>query len=144
MNAGRWIGLYIACAVTFFALDFVWISIATPRLYKPYLGSLLAEKPNLGVATAFYLIYVVGLILLAVLPGLRGGSLVGAVWRGALLGLLAYATYDLTNLATIQGWAWQVSAADLVWGTALNATVAAAGYLAGLWLGLGGAAAGMH
>ena len=84
MNVGKLIGLYLACVVAFLALGFVWIAIATPRLYKPYLGPLLAEKPNLGAAVAF--------------------------WRGALLGLLAYATYDLTNLATIQGRAWQVSA----------------------------------
>ena len=138
MNAGKLIGLYLACAAAFLALDFIWISIATPRLYQPYLGPLLAEKPNLGVAVVFYLVYVVGLIALAVLPGLREGSALGAVWRGALLGLLAYATYDLTNLATIQGWAWQVSAADLVWGTALNTVVATIGYFAGRWLGLGG------
>lgn len=138
MNAGKLIGLYVTCAVAFLALDFVWISIATPRLYRPHLGPLLAEKPKIGVAVAFYLVYVVGLIALAVLPGLREGSVAGAVWRGALLGLLAYATYDLTNLATIQGWTWQVSAADLVWGSTLNAVVAAVGYFAGhYWLGLG-------
>ena len=62
----------------------------------------------------------------------------GAVWRGALFGLLAYATYDLTNLATIQGWPWQVSVFDMIWGTAVNTVVAAAGYFAGRWLGLGG------
>lgn len=139
MNTGKLIGLYLACTVAFFALDFTWIAIATPRLYRRFLGPLLADKPNLGVAVAFYLVYIVGLIALAVLPGLREGSVGGAVWRGALLGLLAYATYDLTNLATIQGWAWQVSAVDLVWGTALNAVVAAAGYFAGhYWLGIGG------
>ncbi len=137
MNVGKSVGLYVACVVPFLALDFIWITIATPRLYKPYLGSLLAEKPNLGVAVAFYLVYIVGLIALAVLPGLREGSVVGAVWRGALLGMLAYATYDLTNLATIRGWAWQISAADLVWGTALNTVVAAIGYFAGRWLGVG-------
>lgn len=138
MNVGKLIGLYLACAVAFLALDVIWISIATPRLYKPYLGPLLAEKPKVGVALAFYLVYIVGLIALAVIPGLREGSVVGAVWRGALLGLMAYATYDLTNLATIQGWAWQVSAADLVWGTALSAVVAATGYFVGHWVGLGG------
>jgi len=138
MNAGRLIGLYFACVVAFLTLDSIWLTIATPRLYRPYLGPLLAEKPNIGVAVPFYLVYIVGLIALAVLPGLGEASVVGAVWRGALLGLLAYATYDLTNLATIQGWAWQVSVADLVWGTALNAVVAAIGYFAGQWLGLRG------
>jgi len=89
------------------------------------------------VAAAFYLLYVVGIVALAVVPGLREGSMVGALWRGALFGLLAYATYDLTNLSTIRDWPWQVSVIDMIWGTTLNSLVAVAGYLAGRWLGLG-------
>lgn len=139
MPATKLIALYGICAVVFFAIDFVWLSTATERIYRPYLGDLLAEQPRLGVAAGFYLVYVVGIVALAVVPGLREGALLGAVWRGALLGLLAYATYDLTNLATIEGWPWQVSVIDIVWGTALNTVVAAAGYVAGdRLLGLGG------
>lgn len=131
--------LYGITAAVFFAIDFVWLSTATDRIYRPYLGDLLAEQPKLGVAAGFYLLYVIGIIALAVVPGLQEGSIVGALWRGALFGFLAYATYDLTNLATIQGWPWQVSVIDMVWGTALNTAVAAAGYLAGdRLLGLGG------
>ena len=81
--------------------------------------------------------FVVGVVALAVVPALQEGSVLGALWRGALLGLLAYATYDLTNLATIRDWPWQVSAIDLVWGTCLNGVVAVAGFYAGQWLGLG-------
>ncbi len=138
MPAGKLIALYGITTAVFFALDFVWLSTATSRVYQPYLGDLLAPKPNLAVAAAFYLFYVVGILALAVIPGLKEGAIAGALWRGALFGLLAYATYDLTNLATINGWAWQVSVIDMVWGTFLNTTVAAAGYLAGRWLGLGG------
>ena len=129
--------LYLITTIAFFALDFIWLSTATSRIYKPYLGDLLAEKPNLAVAAGFYLFYVVGLIALAIVPGLKEGLVVGALWRGALFGLLAYATYDLTNLATIQGWAWQVSVIDMVWGTVLNSVVAVIGYYGGVWLGLG-------
>jgi uncharacterized membrane protein len=136
MGIGKLLALYGICIAVFFALDFVWISTATSRVYKPYLGNLLADKPNLPVAGAFYLVYIVGLIALAIIPGLREGALMGAVWRGALFGLLAYATYDLTNLATIQGWAWQVSVADMIWGTTVNTVVAAVGYYAGVWLGI--------
>jgi len=128
--------LYLITTVTFFAIDFVWLSTATSRIYKPYLGDLLAEKPNLPVAAGFYLFYVVGIIALAVIPGLKEGAVTGAMWRGALFGFLAYATYDLTNLATIQGWAWQVSVIDMVWGTALNTIVATVSFYAGTWLGL--------
>jgi uncharacterized membrane protein len=129
--------LYLITTVTFFAIDFVWLSTATSRIYKPYLGDLLAEKPNLPVAAGFYLFYVVGIIALAVIPGLKEGAVTGAMWRGALFGFLAYATYDLTNLATIAGWAWQVSVIDMVWGTVLNSVVAVIGFYGGVWLGLG-------
>ncbi len=134
MTAGKLIGLYLMTAAAFFALDFVWLSLATPRLYRPLLGDLLAPEPKLGVALGFYLLYVVGVIALAVLPGLREASVVGALWRGALLGLIAYATYDLTNLSTIRDWPWQISLIDTVWGTALTGVVAVVGFYAGRWL----------
>lgn len=139
MPAGKFVALYGITTVVFFILDFIWLSTATERIYRPYLEDLLAEQPKLGVAAGFYLLYVVGILALAVVPGLKEGALVGALWRGALFGFLAYATYDLTNLATIQGWPWQVSVIDMVWGTALNTAVAAAGYIAGdKLLGLAG------
>lgn len=137
MSFSKLVMLYLITTLVFFALDFVWLSTATSRIYRPYLGDLLSDTPNLPVAAGFYLFYVVGIIALAVVPGLKEGALVGAVWRAALFGFLAYATYDLTNLATIRGWAWQVSVIDMVWGTTLNSLVAIASYYAGRWLGLG-------
>lgn len=136
MSFGKLLALYGACTVVFFAMDFVWLSTATSRIYRPLMGDLLADKPKLGVAAAFYLVYVVGIVALAVIPGLNEGSVLGALWRGALFGFLAYATYDLTNLATIRDWPWQVSVIDMIWGTTLNSVVAVAGYYAGVWLGL--------
>jgi len=137
MSFGKLAALYGFCVAVFFALDFAWLSVATTGIYQRYLGDLLAKQPRLEVAAAFYLLYVVGIVALAVVPGLREGSVVGALWRGALLGLLAYATYDLTNLSTIRDWPWQVSVVDVVWGTTLNSVVAVAGFYAGRWLGLG-------
>jgi uncharacterized membrane protein len=137
MSFTKLAGLYAICTVVFFAFDLVWLSTATKRFYQPYVGALLSDQPKLGVAAVFYLAYVVGIIALAVIPGLREGALAGALWRGALFGFLAYATYDLTNLATLQGWAWQVTAVDLVWGTTVTSIVSVAGYYAGRWLGLG-------
>lgn len=136
MSFGKLAALWAICTVVFFALDFTWLSFATSRVYQPYLGKLLAEKPNLGVAAAFYLLYVVGIVALAVVPGVQGGNVVGALWRGALFGLLAYATYDLTNLSTTQGWPWQVSAIDMVWGTTVTTLVSAAGFYASRWIGM--------
>jgi uncharacterized membrane protein len=136
VSFGKLAGLYLITTVAFFAFDFVWLSTATKRIYQPYLGDLLLEKPNLPVAAVFYLFYIVGLIALAIIPGLQEASIVGALWRGALFGAIAYATYDLTNLATLNGWAWQISVIDIVWGTVLNTAVAAVGYYAGTWLGI--------
>lgn len=130
----KYLGLYGLTTAVFFGIDLVWLTTATGLVYKPYIGDLMLEKPNLPVAAAFYLLYVVGVLVLASLPGYEKGSITVAITRGALFGLLAYATYDLTNLATLKGWAWQVSAIDLVWGTTLTGTVAAAGYLFARWL----------
>jgi len=130
--------LYLITTVVFFAIDFVWLSTATSRIYSPYIGDLLLERPNLPVAAAFYLFYVVGILALAVVPALQNGDVWGAVWRAAIFGALAYGTYDLTNLATLKGWAWQVSVIDIVWGMTLNSVVAAASYYAGVWLGMKG------
>lgn len=139
MSAGKLLALYGITTAAFFAIDFVWLTLATPRIYQPLLGDLLSPKPNLAVAGIFYLFYVVGIVALAIVPGLQEGSLVAALWRGALFGLLAYATYDLTNLATIRDWPWQISVIDMIWGTALNTAVTAIGYWAGSrFLGLGG------
>ena len=136
MSAGKLLALYGICTAVFFALDFAWLSWATGRFYRPYLGALLAERPRVVVAAVFYLLYVVGVVALAVLPGLADESLGGALWRGALFGCLAYATYDLTNLATVRGWPWQVSAVDIVWGTVLTSLVSLAGFFGGRWLDL--------
>lgn len=129
--------LYVITTVAFFAVDLVWLSTATKRIYEPYIGHLFSSSPKLAVAAAFYLLYVVGVLALAVIPGLREGALMGALWRGALLGLLAYGTYDLTNLATLEGWAWQITVIDLIWGTTVTGFTATVGYFVGRWLGLG-------
>ena len=136
MSAGKLLALYGICIVTFFALDLTWLSIATKRIYQPMLGDLLAKQPKLGVAAAFYLLYVAGVVALAVVPGLGQGSVVAALWRGALFGLLAYATYDLTNLSTIRDWPWRLSAIDMAWGTVVSSLVTVVGYFAGRWLGM--------
>lgn len=119
---------YAATAVAFFALDFIWLSTATPRLYQPLLGTLLAPQPSLMIAAAFYIFYVVGLVVFAVLPAANAGSWLMALGLGALLGLVAYGTYDITNLATLRDWPLAVSLIDLAWGTFVSASAAFAGY----------------
>jgi uncharacterized membrane protein len=134
MSFGKLALLYGACVLAFFAIDFVWLTTMTSRYYQPRLGWMLAEKPNLPAALVFYLLYVVGIVALAVVPGVREGALLGALWRGALFGLLAYATYDLTNLATVKDWPLDLTLVDLVWGTTLTSAVASIGYFVGTWL----------
>ncbi len=136
MSLAKLAMLYVITTVAFFLVDLVWLSTATKRIYEPYIGHLLSSSPKLVVAAGFYLLYVVGVLALASIPGLREGALAGALWRGALLGLLAYGTYDLTNLATLEGWAWQVTVIDLIWGTTVTGLTAVVGYLAGRWLGV--------
>jgi len=87
------------------------------------------------VALGFYLLYVAGLVVLVIAPALQRGSLANAALLGAVFGLVTYATYDLTNLATVKNWPWLVTLVDLVWGTALAASVSCIGFLAGRWLG---------
>jgi uncharacterized membrane protein len=136
MSVGKSVLVYGACIVSFFAIDFVWLSTMNTRFYQPKLGSLMSAQPKLAVAAGFYLLYVVGVVALAVVPGLKEGAVVAALWRGALFGLLAYATYDLTNLATIRDWPWEVAAVDMIWGTVLTGTVSVIGYYAGRLIGV--------
>lgn len=111
-------------------LDFIWLGFVAKQLYRDEIGQLLLDKPNMVAAMAFYVIYVVGVVLLVVNPALAKGSLMHAVGYGALFGLVAYATYDLTNLATIKGFSLKVVLIDLAWGAFITAMMAGAAYWA--------------
>lgn len=117
--------LYIVSAVVFFAGDFVWLSTMADRLYRPALGDMMLAQPNLPVAAGFYLLYLVGLLVLVTAPA--NGDIFKALWMGALFGFVAYGTYDLTNLATLRGFTPTLVAIDMAWGTFITAASAAAG-----------------
>lgn len=119
---------YVAAFVSFGAMDAVWLSLAVPRLYRPELGAMLAPAPRVGAAAAFYVAYIAGMVWFAIRPGLAQGPGAAAL-NGALLGALCYATYDLTNQATLPGWPWHVTFADLAWGTFATAAAAAIAHL---------------
>lgn len=121
---------YAATAVFFFALDYLWLTRIAIGFYREHIGSLLLATPNFAAAGIFYLFYVIGLVYFAVMPAVSAGSVLTAIFNGALLGLLAYGTYDMTNLATLKGWSLQVSLVDMAWGAFLSATASAAGYYA--------------
>jgi uncharacterized membrane protein len=121
---------YIGCLLTMAVLDAAWLSTMVPLFYRPRLGALLLPRPVWWAAIAFYLLYGAGIVLFAVLPGIRAESLPRAVLLGAALGLVAYATYDLTNQATLRDWPVMITGLDLVWGMVLTGVAAAGGYLA--------------
>lgn len=126
--------LYLATLVAFLIVDMAWLGLVARSFYNKYLGFLMAPSPNWLAAAVFYLLFIVGILVFAVLPGLQAGSLVTTLWRAALFGLIAYATYDLTNLATIRDWPLVVTVVDMIWGTVLSVVVSLAGFMAGRWL----------
>jgi uncharacterized membrane protein len=119
---------YIAAAVVFLGLDAIWLSRIALGMYRQELGSLLLDKPNLPIAAAFDLLYVVGIVVLAIVPALSEGGWIKALLLGAVLGLVAYGTYDITNLSTLKGWSTRLALIDIAWGTALTAVSAAIGW----------------
>lgn len=127
----RYIAAYIAAGAAFVVLDFLWLAVIAQKLYQREIGGLLLEKPNMVAAVAFYLLYLAGVVFFAVRPALAAGSWTTALVTGAIFGLVAYATYDLTNMATLKGFSWTIVAADLAWGAFVTAAIATAGYFGG-------------
>ena len=121
---------YATTLVVFLGLDFVWLTVMTPRLYQPDLGPLMAAQPNMAAAIVFYGLFIVGLVVFAIVPALERGGWRRAASLAALFGLLAYATYDLTNLATLRGFTVRLTVADMIWGALVSAVAASAGYAA--------------
>ncbi|KWV57716.1 hypothetical protein AS026_30925 [Rhizobium altiplani] len=120
---------YIATALVFLGLDVLWLTRISPAFYRSRIGELLLAQPNFAAAAAFYLIYVAGIVYFAVVPALNAESWSTALVSGAILGLVAFGTYDMTNLATLKGWSLGVSLVDMSWGMVITASSATAGYL---------------
>ena len=123
---------YLGAGLAFAALDAVYLSLAGQKVYRPLLNYALADKPNMTAAAVFYLIYLLGVLMLAILPN-RDASLAKVALTGAMLGCVAYATYDLTNQATLKVWATRITVIDVCWGTVVTAIGASAGLLAWRW-----------
>ncbi len=126
--------LYGLATVVFVVVDMVWLMYLAKGFYRDALGDMLAARPNLAAAVPFYLLYVAGIVVFAALPGMRAQDWTTALWLGALLGLFAYGTYDLTNLATLRGWPVSMSIIDMLWGSVVTAAAATGGMLAASWL----------
>ncbi|AYD01588.1 DUF2177 family protein [Neorhizobium sp. NCHU2750] len=119
---------YIGTAIAFLCLDFLWLGTVATGFYKSRIGELLLAQPNFIAAGLFYLVYVAGIVYFAVQPALVSGSWTTAAVAGGILGLIAYGTYDMTNLATLKNWSPAVSAVDMAWGTVLTGFAASVGY----------------
>jgi uncharacterized membrane protein len=119
---------FLTALVVFFAIDLVWLGVIASKLYRHYLGSLMADKVNWPAALIFYGIFISGLVFFVIEPALARESLRYAIGVGAFFGFITYATYDLTNLATLKDWPLTITIIDLVWGSLLSASVSGITY----------------
>ncbi len=127
----------VAWAVTFVVLlviDMIWLGVVAKGMYQEAMGDLMSPNPRLAFAAVFYLVYPIGLLLFAIMPGVEAQSVVRAAVLGALFGMFCYATYDLTNLAVIRNWPLALSFIDIAWGTVVSGVAAAAGAVAWRWM----------
>jgi uncharacterized membrane protein len=134
LSVGRAIGTYAITLVIFFAIDLVWLGVVAKNFYRQHIGHLLSADVNWPAALLFYALYIGGIVFFAIKPAFETGSAARALAHGAVFGLIAYATYDLTNQATMRDWPVLVTVVDLVWGTVLTGTVAFLSYHASIRL----------
>jgi len=121
--------LYLIAFILFFVIDLLWLGIIAKDIYKKYLGHLMSTQNNWIAAIIFYLLFIGGLVFFVIMPAVEAGSIGKALLYGALFGFLTYATYDLTNLATLKDWPIQITLIDLTWGTFLGTSVSLLSYL---------------
>jgi uncharacterized membrane protein len=121
----KYLSSYLLVLAVFTIIDMVWLMGVARSTYVAEMGTLMKKSPNLVAAVIFYLLYAAGLLFFAVKPGMESASWAWAALLGAGLGLIAYGTYDFTNLAVIEGYGWRIAIIDLAWGTAVSAATAA-------------------
>lgn len=120
--------LYGIAFIFFFVIDLIWLGLIAKNLYQRQIGHLMADQVNWVAAIVFYLLFIGGLVFFVILPTYESGSWSKVLLYGALFGFITYATYDLTNLATLKDWPWQITLIDLAWGTFLGASVSTLTY----------------
>jgi len=114
---------YLITFIIFFTIDILWLGIVAKKIYKKYLGFIMTSKPNLVAALAFYLLYIIGLVVFVINPAIEKSSESYALFAGLFFGFITYATYDLTNLATLKDWPIKITVIDLIWGSTLCGSV---------------------
>lgn len=131
MSGKQMLVMYLITLAVFFLIDMIWLGVVAKGFYRKHLGPMLSPRVNWAAAFLFYLLFIVGLLVFAIKPALAGGEPLRALYLGALLGLISYATYDLTNLATLKDWPVVVTVVDLIWGTILGGSVSFVSALVG-------------
>jgi uncharacterized membrane protein len=126
---GQFFKLYGIAFVFFLVIDLIWLSLIAKNLYQRQIGHLMSDSVNWAAAIIFYLLFIVGLVYFAILPAVNDGEWLRALALGAFFGFITYATYDLTNLATLKDWPIQITLIDLAWGTFLGASISTLTYL---------------
>ncbi|NYF98136.1 DUF2177 family protein [Janibacter cremeus] len=126
LGAGRWLASWVVTAAAFGVVDGLWLGIIAKGHYERAFGSLLADPANPPAAAAFYIIYTLGITYFATAPGLRGSSIRIAAIQGAALGVVAYAAFNLTGLAVLEGYPAGIVPLDMAWGTLATSSAAAA------------------
>ena len=116
--------IYLLTLIVFLGIDSIWLTQISPKIYHHYIGWLLKDNFNMAAGLSFYLLFIAGLVYLVLIPALKNKSIKQAVLGGAILGLVSYATYDLTNLAVVKNWPAAISFIDMLWGTTLTAVTA--------------------
>lgn len=124
---GQFFKLYGLSAIIFLVFDIIWLIVGSKKVYQPMIGHLMGEV-KFGPAIIFYLVYLVGVVFFILQPGIEKQSLMYVLKAAALFGFICYATYDLTNLASLKDWPWQVTVIDLIWGTFATTTTSVLAY----------------
>jgi len=134
MTTKQMLMIYLITLAVFFLIDMIWLGVVAKGFYRRYLGTMLSPKVNWAAAILFYLLFIVGLLVFVIKPALISGEPLKALFLGALFGLISYATYDLSNLATLKDWPLIVTIVDLIWGSVLGGAVSFFSVLLGRWL----------
>lgn len=119
----RFFIIYLITFAVFIVIDLIWLGFIAKNLYQEHIGFIMSKKPNWVAAIIFYLIFIFGLVYFVINPALDSGNFSEALLRGMLFGFITYSTYDLTNLATLEGWPIKITIIDLIWGTSLGGLV---------------------
>lgn len=129
MTILNFIKIYLIAVPIFFLIDMVWLGLISKSIYQKYMGHLMRPTPNWIAAVIFYLLFIVGLVIFAIYPAIRNNSWSYALLYGAMFGFFTYMTFDLTSLAVIKDWRWQIVIIDIIWGIFLSGSVSVFTYL---------------